>query len=118
MAKILVVDDEDSLAEMIGMLVEDLGYQPLYAYNGHEALNCLAQEPQLPDLIISDVMMPQMNGLELVRSLKKHPSYRAIPIILMSAAGAPAEFAQSITFIHKPFDLDLLGDLIEALLDR
>ncbi len=118
MAKILVVDDEDSLAEMIGMLIEDLGYEPLYAYNGHEALKCLAQEQQLPDLIISDVMMPQMNGLELVRTLKKHPIYQTIPIILMSAAGAPAEFAQAITFIHKPFDLDLLGDMIERCLDE
>ena len=118
MAKILVVDDEDSLAEMIGMLVEDLGYEALYAYNGREALNCLAHQQTLPNLIISDVMMPQMNGLELVRTLQKHPTYQTIPVILMSAAGAPAEFSQSIAFIHKPFDLDLLGDMIERFLDH
>ena len=116
MVKVLVVDDEDSLAQMIGMLVEDLGYEPLYAYNGREALDCLAQQQQLPKLIISDVMMPQINGLELVRTLQSHPTYQAIPIILMSAAGAPAEFGQSVAFVPKPFDLDLLGEMIEHFL--
>ncbi|HEY1015477.1 MAG TPA: response regulator [Herpetosiphonaceae bacterium] len=113
MAKVMVVDDEDELVDMIGMVVEDLGHEVMTATNGKEAIRALAGVGAPPALIISDVMMPQMNGVDLVRALKADPRLSHVPVILMSAAGPPAEYDTADYFIHKPFDLDALVELIE-----
>jgi CheY-like chemotaxis protein len=65
-------------------------------------------------LIISDVMMPQMNGIAFARAVKTNPLYRHIPIVLMSAAGQPQTEGLAEHFIPKPFELDH----IELLIDR
>lgn len=113
MATVMVVDDEDELVDMIGMVVEDLGHEVLAATNGNEAIKALAGAADPPALIISDVMMPQMNGVDFVRAIKADPRYRQVPVILMSAAGPPADDDGADYFIHKPFDLDALVELIE-----
>lgn len=110
---VMVVDDEDVLVEMVASLIEDLGMRTLIATNGQEALKSLLQMPAAPALILSDVMMPQMNGIELAKAVKREPRLKDVPIILMSAAGRPLGTDAADGFIHKPFDLDLLLDLIE-----
>lgn len=112
MARVLVVGDEDVLVEMVAILLEELGYQPITATNGREALAALAAGPEPPVLIIADVMMPRMNGLELARAVKADPQLRGVPVILMSAAGRPRDDQAADGFIHKPFDLDMLAELI------
>ncbi len=113
MALVMVVDDEDVLLEMLATLVEDLGHEPLTATNGHEALAVLASTPEPPALILSDVMMPRMNGVDLARALKTQPAYKSVPVLLMSAASRPVNGAVADHFIHKPFDLNAVADLIE-----
>lgn len=110
---VMVVDDEDVLVEMVASLIEDLGMRTVVATNGQEALRSLLQMQGAPALILSDVMMPQMNGIELANAVKREPRLRNVPIILMSAAGRPAATNVADGFIHKPFDLDLLLNLIE-----
>lgn len=118
MARVMVVDDEDVLLEMLAALVEELGHQPLTATNGQEALAILAKAPEPPALILSDVMMPRMNGVELARAVKTHPDYHAVPVLLMSAAFRPPTADIADYFVHKPFDLDTIADLIERYIDR
>jgi CheY-like chemotaxis protein len=113
MARVLIVDDEDVLIDMVAGLVEDLGHEPITAVNGKAALALLSGESSLPALIISDVMMPQMNGVELAQQVKKNPQYQKIPIILMSAAGEPKNSLNADHFINKPFNIDDLARLIE-----
>ena len=113
MARVLVIDDEDTLLAMVAELLEDLGHQPLLATNGHEALALLCGGAQAPALIIADVMMPRMNGIALAEAIKKDPQLRSIPIILMSAAGRPAGSHVAELFLAKPFDLNVLASLIE-----
>ncbi len=110
---VMVVDDEDVLVEMIASLIEDMGWRILIATNGQEALTSLKHMQAAPALILSDVMMPQMNGIELATAVKRDPRLKDVPIILMSAAGRPPGANLADGFIHKPFDLDLLLDLIE-----
>ena len=110
---VLVVDDEDVLVEMVASLIEDMGLRTLIATNGQEALTSLKDMQGAPALILSDVMMPQMNGIELATAVKRDPRLKNVPIILMSAAGRPLGANLADGFIHKPFDLDLLLDLIE-----
>lgn len=112
MPKVLIVDDEDVLLEMIVLLLEDLGYEALTATNGQEALAILYAEPKPPALIISDVMMPRMSGTELARVVKTQPRLMDVPIILMSAANQPTMGRVADQFLHKPFSLDDLETLV------
>jgi CheY-like chemotaxis protein len=113
MQSVLVVDDEDVLLEMVSALIEDLGYRALMATNGREALMALEAESEPPLLILSDVMMPQMNGVALARAVKTDPRFQSVPIVLMSAATRPNAEGLADHFIHKPFDLDHIERLIE-----
>lgn len=117
MAIVMIIDDEDVLLEMVAAVIEDLGHTPLTAANGQEALHILAKQKEPPKLIISDVMMPRMNGIEMVRILKAHDQWRTIPVVLMSAAGPPASDHLAEQFIHKPFDLDAISDLVDQYTD-
>lgn len=117
MAKVLVVDDEDVLLEMLAALVEDLGHEPITATNGREALACLEASNDLPELILSDVMMPRMSGLEFAATVKSNPLLHNVPIILLSAANRPREGMVADRFVHKPCDIDMLAALIEEYVD-
>src|SRR6476659_7751483 len=109
---VLVVDDEEPVADVIRLLVEDLGHRVLTARDGVEALELVQREK--PGLVISDIMMPRMSGDELCRRLKREPEYRHTRVILMSAAGARrAEETGADAFVHKPFDLETIEELVE-----
>jgi CheY-like chemotaxis protein len=114
---ILVVDDEKPLRELLSMALEEAGFRVLQAYHGRQALEVAISAR--PDLIVSDVMMPLMNGVELCRALKSNPATARIPVILMSAAGkAVAEGAKAEAFIDKPFDLDDMEALVRRWLPK
>jgi CheY-like chemotaxis protein len=113
MAKVLVVEDEDSLLCMVAELIEDLGHEPVLATNGGEALETLRRANSPPALIITDVMMPRMNGIALVETLKRDTRLRTVPVIIMSAAGRPSGSAVADHFVPKPFDMNMLAQLIE-----
>jgi two-component system chemotaxis response regulator CheY len=112
MAWILIVDDEDVLLEMIASLLEELGYQSIRATNGRQALERLAAEPELPALIITDLMMPRMGGAELVRALKADSRFHTVPVVLMSAASGLRGSHAVDGFLSKPFDLETLAEVI------
>jgi CheY-like chemotaxis protein len=113
MSSVLIVDDEDVLLDLVASIIEDLGHRPLLATNGRDALSVLEAERDLPALIISDVMMPQMNGVALAHHLKRDPRYQSVPLVLMSAAGPHHPDGLADRFIHKPFDIDELEQLIQ-----
>jgi CheY-like chemotaxis protein len=116
MTTVMIVDDERILVEMIAALVEDMGYASIIATSGQEALASLADDQSPPALIISDITMPQMNGIDLARTLKSDPRYAQVPIILMSAVGQlHMDHMDGVAerFLPKPFPLDVLATLIE-----
>jgi DNA-binding response OmpR family regulator len=115
---ILIVDDEISIVEMLAELVMELGYTPLVAYNGQQAL-ALARE-HWPALVITDLMMPLLNGVGLIRALRAEAeaSKRATPpVVLLSAVHGPAlTNADAAAIIPKPFDLEHLEQVMHKLL--
>jgi CheY-like chemotaxis protein len=115
---LVVVDDEPAIAEMVQDLLEYEGYQVVTAGNGHAGLTCVAQVR--PQLVLSDVMMPGLDGVAFCRALHADPSTRAIPVVLMSAAAAPAaeDGCRYAAFVRKPFDLVTLVDVIRAVLSE
>lgn len=108
---VLVVDDEPQIADLLCLVLEDEGFYAIRAYDGAQAWEVLAASPDPPDLVISDVRMPQMNGVQLVRRLKEVHNGTCPPVILMSAAGEVGP-APGVRFLAKPFDLDRMLDLV------
>ena len=103
--KILVVDDETAIRNLLIDLLGDEGYAVVAASNGRAALAIALQ--QRPDLILMDVMMPELDGLETLRHIRAVPGSRDVPIILMSAAHhLSPETSDTVAFITKPFNLD------------
>src|SRR5262245_65137560 len=85
MAKILIVDDDPFNIDILEQELEDLGYQTVSATNGQEALAKVAAEA--PDLILLDVMMPDMDGFTVCRLLKEKVETQLIPVVFMTALG-------------------------------
>ena len=111
---VLVVDDEQPVADVVRLLVEDLGHRVFTAPDGVVALELVQREK--PNLVISDIMMPRMSGDELCRRLKSDPRYADVKIVLMSAAGSRrAEGTGADAFIHKPFDLEAIEGIVQDL---
>lgn len=113
MATVLIVDDEMPLRSLLAMVVREAGHTAVLATNGRQALELIGR--QRPDLVLSDVMMPLMNGVVLCRGLKLAAATASIPVILMStAANTPWQGARADAFLAKPFDIED----VEALLER
>ena len=121
MKKILIVDDEKELVEIIKMSLEPLGYEVFEAYDGSEGLEKARQIK--PDLIVLDLMLPKMDGYQVCRMLKFDVNFKHIPIILFTARAAKDDLekgkeAGADAFITKPFKHEVLQEKIESLLNK
>ena len=117
---ILIVDDETEIVETIERaLIGD--FKILKAYNGIEALSVIREK--FPDLIISDVMMPKMNGIELVSTLKKDKNLAHIPVLMLTAKTAEEDMLKAFecgadAYLTKPVSLNFLKKRIAHLLSQ
>jgi CheY-like chemotaxis protein len=114
---VLVVDDEAAFCAVICEILEANGYEPHYTLTAAEALQVL--EHLHPDIILSDVMMPDMDGLSFVSHLRAHPKWAHIPIIVISAKTSTEDRRLALEaganqFLAKPFSANDLENLIEA----
>jgi CheY-like chemotaxis protein len=117
MNRILIVDDEQDILETLQLILEMEGYLIDTASTGQQALEKMSAVE--PDLVLSDVMMPVMNGIELLKRLKAHPQYRAIPVIISSAGDIDAQALRGCdAFLKKPVDLDVLVQTVVRVLGR
>lgn len=121
MANILVVEDEQAIAEMIVTSLEMNGYQVKRAANGQLALQMIIDSP--PDLILADWMMPMMTGLDLAQRLKRDPHTAEIPIILLTAKSEEGDKLKGFDagvddYVVKPFSPRELLARIKAVLRR
>ena len=121
MKKILVVDDDRTLRTVLTRYLENQGYQVEQVSSGAEALVAVTKNP--PDLVVSDVMMPEMDGLEFCRRLRGTPSGQLMPFIFLSGKGELEDriYGHSIgadDYLTKPVDPRELVAKIEAQLER
>ena len=115
MKKILVVDDEFDILTTWRLVLEMEGYEVATASNGRSALDAARSSP--PALIITDWMMPHMDGVELIRQLGASDGLAGVPVILMSAAANGPELAHShAQFRRKPLSIDDLIDTVKGLI--
>ncbi len=117
MTTILVVDDEYLIADILGYALEDEGYMVVKASNGQKGLEVLERER--PALIITDFMMPVMDGLEFAKAVRALPAVSHLPIILLSGAQAHIGIQRTDLFdavLKKPFNIDLVLAKVQELL--
>src|SRR5688572_12224296 len=116
MASVLIIDDEAPIVDLLADIVEEHGHSVLRASNGVNGL-ALARTVH-PQLIISDVMMPLLDGYALLRALRAEPELANICVVLVSAGfprnGLPQSNPSADAYLHKPFDIIA----IEKILDR
>ena len=118
-AKILVVEDSRTQATMLQHLLETAGYQVVVCYSGPEALEALAIN--IPTLILTDIIMPEMSGYEFCRKIKANPDTTNIPVILVTQLFDPQDVIEGLecgadNFIIKPYDNQYLLSRIEIIL--
>jgi two-component system phosphate regulon response regulator PhoB len=118
MSTILVVDDERDTRNVLQLLLRLEGHEVIAASDGVAALQAVGE--RRPDVIITDWMMPRMNGTELCRRLREDPTTRAVPIIVVSARGLEPTHPDGLyeRFLHKPFGLDELLEEVRTLLSE
>lgn len=116
---IVIIDDDPGLVSMLVIALQSAGFQVQTATNGEEGLKLL--ELVQPALVISDIMMPHMDGVEMFNQIKERLQDAGIPIIIMTALNRKAWFAtledEGAAIIQKPFEVEFLLRLIESLID-
>ena len=119
--KILIIEDEKDIVELMRYNLEREGYQCLTKHNAEEALNAIHQEP--PDLILLDLMLPGMDGLEACRLIRQDPKSRQIPIIMLTAKSEESDVVVGLQlgaddYVTKPFSPKVLIARIKAVFRR
>jgi DNA-binding response OmpR family regulator len=114
----LIVEDEPVIAGVVAEAVDDAGYQPVVTTNGNDALKQASEK--WPDLVLTDLMMPHLDGIGLVHALRREAAARALsmpPVILMTAASPIyGQGAEADVLLRKPFDLVELDALLQRYL--
>lgn len=119
--KILVVDDEENILELIKFNLENSGYKVITATNGMEALKLVKSE--IPKLVLLDLMLPGMDGYDVCKEIRKDSSTSAIPIIMITAKGEELDKILGLElgaddYITKPFSIRELLARVKAVLRR
>jgi DNA-binding response OmpR family regulator len=118
---ILVIEDETDLADLLGYNLRKAGYRAEVAADGNIGLKRATEER--PDLVVLDVMMPQLSGLQVARLLRTNPKTASIPILMLTAKGEEADQVAGLQvgaddYVTKPFSMKVLLARVEALLRR
>lgn len=119
--KLLVVDDERDIAELVAYNLEKEGHEVLKAYDGEKAMQIV--RAKMPDLIILDLMLPGIQGLDVCKRLRQDPSTAIIPIIMLTAKGEEIDKILGLEigaddYVTKPFSVKELMARVKAVLRR
>jgi CheY-like chemotaxis protein len=118
--KVLVVDDDVRNVFALTSVLEANGIEVLFAENGREAIEAIEANPEV-DLVLMDVMMPELDGYEATRVIRRNPDFKRLPIIALTAKAMKGDREDSIAagasdYITKPVDVDQLLSLMRVWL--
>ncbi|MDD5772214.1 MAG: response regulator [bacterium] len=119
--KILIADDEKDIRTLVSQILGEENYKIYFAKNGREAID--AANENMPDLLILDLMMPEIDGIEVCKCLKQNKNTKKIPIIMLTAKTGVADKIEGFVtgadeYITKPFDPLKLEIAVEKVLRR
>lgn len=115
-ARILIIDDDPSLQQLVRVLIERAGMEPISALNASEAAKILRQRP-LPDLVILDMMLPEVSGIDFLKQMRARTVFDELPVIILSALADPAQIREGLEsgadrYLTKPY---LANNLIKTV---
>lgn len=113
MSTVLIVDDDIYIVELLTDVVVDAGHTPIAATNGYDAL--VLARSHLPRLIISDIMMPIMDGYELLMAVRSDPLLADTTFVFISAGFGAAPLGMETAFVPKPLDLGVIESFLQEL---
>ncbi|MBU1669487.1 MAG: response regulator [Actinobacteria bacterium] len=118
---VVIAEDEQQIADLIRFKLEKSGYEVIWGENGKLALELVSE--RRPDLVILDVMMPVMDGFEVLRLLKGDEDTRNIPVIMLTARGMEADVLRgfdtgAVDYLTKPFSVSELAARVKSILAR
>lgn len=118
---ILIIDDEEDILELVRYNLAREGYNIRMATSGEQALRMIRQE--LPDLVLLDLMLPNIDGLEVCKRMKSDPDTAGVPVVMLTAKGAEADIVAGLElgatdYITKPFSPRILTARVKAVLRR
>lgn len=121
LGRVLLVDDEIGLREAVQAYLEDSGFLVDVASNAAEGWEAL--QISIPDVLISDIMMPQVDGYQFLAQVREDPRYRSLPVIFLTARGMTSDRIQGYSagvdaYLSKPFDPEELVAIVTNLIDR
>ncbi|GGS86232.1 hypothetical protein GCM10010156_50960 [Planobispora rosea] len=121
MATVLVAEDDSDIRDLIVFKLEQAGHTVIAVGDGASALRLARERP--PEIVLLDVMMPGMSGVEVCRELRRHPETAGLPIILLTARAQESDVAKGLTagaddYIVKPFSPRVLADRVHSVLAR
>jgi DNA-binding response OmpR family regulator len=120
--KIMVVDDEPDILATVGQMLEMSGYDVIRAIDGKECIKKLNESAITPDLILLDIMMPEISGWDVAAKIKENPRWSSIPIVFLTAKGDTMSIGlggmAAEDYIVKPFDIKDLVIRIQKILDN
>ena len=118
--KIMIVDDEPDILFTVGQMLKINGYEVIKAANGEDCLNKLNKA--IPDLVLLDIMMPEMSGWDVAAKIKENPKWCDIPIVFLTAKGDTMSIGMgnmaAEDYITKPFDIEDLKERVKKILDN
>lgn len=119
--QLLLVDDEPGLRQAVQAYLEDSGFTVQVASNAQEGWELLQQT--MPDLVISDIMMPQVDGYQFLQQMREDPRFETLPVVFLTARGMTADRIQGYqagcdAYLPKPFDPEELVAIVSSLLER
>ena len=121
MAKVLIVEDDEATRRLMVLMVQKAGHITIQSPNGRHAFETLCCNPDIA-MMITDIMMPEMDGHQLVRLVRGNESFRALPILMVSAVVGVREITDLLemgvtAFLPKPIQKDDLMDYLSRYLD-
>ncbi len=120
MTTILVVDDEPLIAMALEAELTDAGYSVVTAANGRQGLERMAETPR-PDLVLTDIMMPVMNGVEMIAAMAAKPDLRGLPVIVLSSlpeSTVRARTSGAAAILRKPYTAEEVLGAIARVLEK
>jgi CheY-like chemotaxis protein len=119
---ILVVDDEPDILLTVAQTLKIFGYNVIKAKNGQECIEKLCQMRDNPDLVLLDIMMPEISGWDIAAKIKDNPDWKKIPIVFLTAKGDSMSMGMgnlaAVDYIVKPFDVKDLKQRLEKILNK
>ncbi len=119
--RILIVEDEESLLKLESIILSSKGYNVTGVMDGRSALDEITANP--PDLVILDIMLPELDGFEVCRHIKENPATKNIPVVMLTAKKNSQDYARGMemgadAYMTKPFKSPKVIETIEGLLNK